>query len=553
MNNHNFYEEVFRGVSEGIMITDASAVILSTNPAFTTLTGYDEADVVGQKTSILKSGEHDASFYYTMWQELKEKRQWKGKILNRKKNEQTFLEYLSIFSVVDTRGKVMNYIGIFSDVTEQQESKEKIEFLLQYDPLTGLLNRNFFSKHIDQAIDIVKRVGGYTALLIVDLDRFKDINDSFGHEIGDELLINISQRFKDIVRTADSLARLGGDEFAFLLHNIKHPEDAAVVALELIESCVNPWKLSNNVKVQIGLTIGIALTPSHAMDSVTLLQYADAALYEAKVKAKGSFCYYNEEMTENARRRIEYENAMRHGLHHNAFTLHYQPQVNILTDAISSVEALLRWNDPKLGSIPPSVFIPIAEESGLIRELGKWVLMQGCRQAKQWHDDGKEIRVAINVSAKQFDRDHLKTSVLEALYLSKLPPDLLELELTESLFMNDNENVLELLESFRNQGITLSIDDFGTGYSSLSYLKKLPVNILKIDKSFVDGLPSEVEDTQIASSIIALGHIMGFEVLAEGVETQEQLEFLASKGCDVYQGYYKSKPVPPEEIVKLFS
>lgn len=551
--NNIIYEQVFNGVSEGIMITDSDGFIQSVNPAFKTLTGYDESEVIGKKPSVLKSGEHDTSFYYTMWQELKKDARWKGKIRNRKKNGELFIECLSIFAVYDSHNDVSNYIGFFADLTQQQQSQDKIEYLLQYDPLTGLLNRSFFNNHIEQAIEIVKRIGGYAALLMIDLDRFKDINDSFGHEVGDELLIEVSKKFKSITRTADSLARLGGDEFAFLLHNIKHPEDAAVVALELIESCVGPWSLSNNIKVQIGLTIGIALTPAHAMDSVTLMQNADVALYEAKLKAKGSFYYYSAQMTQNARRRIEYETAMRHGLSNNAFMLHYQPQVNISTGQINSVEALLRWNDPKLGSIPPSVFIPIAEESGLIREIGKWVLMEGCRQAKQWQDTGKEIRVAINVSAKQFDRDHLKTSVLETLYLTQLSPALLELELTESLFMNDKEDVLELLESFKRQGITLSIDDFGTGYSSLSYLKKLPVHILKIDKSFVDGLPNEAEDTQITSSIIALGHIMGFEVLAEGVETKEQLEFLASKGCDVYQGYYKSKPVPAEEIVKLFT
>lgn len=545
------FEQIYNGTSDGIMITDSNGIIVSINSAFSILTGYEAYEVIGKKTSILKSGEQSYHFYKNMWIELKTTYRWKGSIENRKKNGEIFVVYLSIISIFNKYQDVVYYVSIVSDITESQYTTERIEYLSHYDDLTGLFNRIMLQKKMEEAIENVKKTGGFTALLILDIDRFKVINETHGHEFGDELLIKIANEFRNILRLSDSIARLGGDEFGCLLYHVHHQEEALIIAQKLLKVVMQPWTLSNNETAYIQTSIGIAFSPLHAQSTSMFLKAADIALYDAKRKGHGKISIYHPSMEDGILRFAEYENGLRRAWKQNAFFLHYQPQVNIKTSEIRSVEALIRWNDPKLGSVPPNIFIPIAEQMGLIDEIGEWVLAQACQQVKRWEEEEIQLRVAVNVSMKQFENKNLKNSVCNALTAAGISPSSLELEFTEGVVMNHLDQTLETMLFFKSYGLILAIDDFGTGYSSLSYLKKLPVHILKIDKSFVDGLPDENEDAQIASSIIALGHIMGFEILAEGVETQEQLDFLISNGCDTYQGYLKSKPVPAEQISTL--
>jgi diguanylate cyclase (GGDEF)-like protein/PAS domain S-box-containing protein len=547
------FEQIYNGISEGIMITDRDGIIISINSALESLSGYKAYEIIGKKTSVFKSGEQSHRFYKNMWIELKANCQWKGSLRNRKKNGDIFVVYLSVFSIFDKTKNVPYYVSIISDITEKQNTKEQLEYLSYHDDLTGLFNRIMLQKKMEEAIGNPKESGGYTALLILDFDRFKVINETYGHEFGDELLIKIAKELRSALRLSDTIARLGGDEFGCLLYHIHHQEEALIIAQKLLKVVMQPWKLSNNETAYLKTSIGIAFFPLHAQSTSMFLKAADIALYDAKRKGHGKISIYHPTMEDGILQFVEYENGLRRALEYDTFFLHYQPQVNIKTGEIRSVEALIRWNDPKLGSVPPNIFIPIAEQMGLINEIGEWVLNQACQQVKRWEVEEIQLRVAVNVSMKQFENNNLKKSVCNAITAMGISPSNLELEFTEGVVMNHLDQTLETMLFFKSYGLILSIDDFGTGYSSLSYLKKLPVHILKIDKSFVDGLPKDKEDAQIASSIIALGHIMGFEILAEGVETQDQLDFLISQGCDTYQGYLKSKPVPAEQISILIS
>jgi diguanylate cyclase (GGDEF)-like protein len=385
-----------------------------------------------------------------------------------------------------------------------------------------------------------------------DLDRFKDVNDSYGHNAGDELLQQVAQRFSDRLREGDIISRLGGDEFAIVLQNLTHPEDAGLLAGEMIESLSLDYKLSGGITVHVSTSVGIVLFPDNAQDASTLLQYADAALYKSKAEGRSTYRYYTDELTHLARKRVECETHLRRAIINNEFEVYYQPQVHIASGRIVGAEALVRWNHPERGLVSPVEFIPIAEDTGLIGEIGEWVLNDTCRQGKIWQDLGYRLTLAVNLSAHQVrytDVVHMVDTVLKK---SGYDPKRLELELTESALMQREEQTVEMLHSLRAKGIRLAIDDFGTGYSSLSYLKRFPIDILKIDKSFVDDVPYENDDMAIVSAIIAMGQALNFQVLAEGVEHIEQLEFLKEKGCTMYQGYFKSKPVPAKEFELFF-
>ncbi|MDD2839179.1 MAG: EAL domain-containing protein, partial [Sulfuricurvum sp.] len=479
----------------------------------------------------------------------------------RPRNNEEYLvfadnEYEGIFestkvAMKDNQGNVIGLLGISRDITERKENEKRLETLANYDPLTGLANRSLLQSHLKNAIDKAKRDKTRLALLIFDLDRFKDINDSYGHGAGDELLLMVAERFSLRLREGDLIGRLGGDEFAAVIEDITRPEDAGRLAEEMVAALESGYQLSGGESIHVGASVGIVLFPEHGEDAAVLLQHADAALYKAKSERRGTYRYYTDDLTDSARHRIESESRLRRAIINNEFELYYQPQVHIATGRILGAEALIRWNDPDRGMIPPSAFIPIAEETGLIGEIGLWVLRETCRQGKIWLDGGHRLTLAVNVSAHQVHHQNIPKLVEETLLNSGYPANRLELELTESTLMQREEETVAMLHSLRAQGIRLAIDDFGTGYSSLSYLKRFPIDVLKIDKSFVDDIPFEADDMAIVTAIIAMGQALGFQVLAEGTERIEQIDFLREKGCTMYQGYFKSPPLPAKEFEKL--
>ncbi|MGZ8241321.1 MAG: EAL domain-containing protein [Methylobacter sp.] len=547
-----FAAKVFEQSNEGFMIADADCKIIMVNHGFTVISGYSEAEVLGQNFNVLSSGHHDQDFFRAMWESIDAYGHWHGEIWNRRKNGEVYPELLNISSVSDDFGKVTEYIGIFADITQIKASEAQLEFLAHHDPLTSLPNRLRLFFRLEHGLEMARREGKQLALLMLDLDRFKDVNDSFGHLAGDQLLQLVAQRLTARLRDIDTVARLGGDEFTVLLEDIAHAEDAARIAEEIIADLSEPWQLPESREVRIGVSIGISLYPQHGDTPEILLQQADAALYLAKEGGRNRFAYFSDELTLRARERIELEARLRRAIAQNELRVYYQPQVNIASGRIVGAEALVRWLDPVEGLISPIRFIPVAEQTGLIMAIGEWVLRETCRQGREWIEAGlPPLTLAVNVSPHQLRQGEICALVATVLRETAFPAEQLELELTESGLMERETEAVELLNNLRAQGIRLAIDDFGTGYSSLAYLKRFPLDVLKIDKSFIDDIPHYQDDMEIAATIVAMGHILGFKVLAEGVERLEQLEFLQAQGCDLYQGYFKSRPVSAKEFAEL--
>jgi diguanylate cyclase (GGDEF)-like protein/PAS domain S-box-containing protein len=546
--------KVFEQSQEGFMITDARRRILKVNPAFTAITGYTEQEAFGKSAGILSSGRHDREFYRNLWETIRAQNFWQGEIWNRRKNGEIYPELLNVSVVRDHAGNVTEYVGVFADITQLKASEAQLEFLAHHDTLTSLPNRLRLFFRLEHSIETARREGTQLALLMLDLDRFKDVNDSFGHLVGDQLLQLVANRLVNRVRDIDTVARLGGDEFTVVLENIAHPEDAARIAQAIIDDLSEPWSIPNAGEVLIGASVGISLYPQHGHTPELLLQQADAALYEAKEGGRNRFAFFSSEFTEAARRRIEMEARLRRALLQNELLVYYQPQIDIATGEIVGAEALARWQDPAEGMISPNHFIPVAEQTGLIQAVGAWVLRETCRQGKEWLDKGfKPISLAVNVSQHQIRQSDINGLVEGVLRETGFPAGNLELELTESGLMERQTDVIRILRSLRAQGVRLAIDDFGTGYSSLAYLKRFPLNVLKIDKNFIDDIPDQQDDMEIAATIIAMGHILGFKVLAEGVETPAQISFLKEKGCDLYQGFLISHPLPAAEFGALLA
>ncbi|MDD5755016.1 MAG: EAL domain-containing protein [Methylococcales bacterium] len=475
-----------------------------------------------------------------------------------KNSQDDVLGTFAIFHTLPTIPKpselvsIEQYANLVMLMIERYRDDTKIQQLAFYDPLTGLPNRRLMSERLRYGIEFGRREGKRMALLMMDLDKFKAVNDNFGHSAGDELLKQVAERIQNRLRDVDTVARLGGDEFIILLKDIVHVDDAARVAEFIVHDLSQPFQLVQSDNVQIGASIGISLYPEHGEDPELLIDHADTALYHAKDAGRGRFAYFSESLTIAVRERIELEARLRNAITNDELRLYYQPQVEISTGKIIGVEALIRWLDPENGLVPPNYFIPLAEETGLIEQIGEWVVYEACRQGKIWMDLGiTELTIAVNVSPVQFRRCDLNELVMNALHDTGFPANRLELELTESGLMENQEKVVGILNTLRTQGVRLAIDDFGTGYSSLAYLKCFPLHVLKIDKSFIDDIPQLKDDMEITATIIAMGKILGFKVLAEGVETLEQLAFLEEKGCDIYQGYIKSKPLPADDFLAL--
>ncbi|MDO9227171.1 MAG: PAS domain S-box protein [Pseudomonadota bacterium] len=537
--------KVFESTTDGVSITDTSGNMIAVNRAFSEITGYSEAEVLGRNPRILNSGRHDKLFYQALWSSIARTGSWSGEIWNRRKNGEIYPEWLTISSVTDMAGKLTNYVGVFSDISQIKQSEAERERLAHFDPLTGLPNRLLFNARLDHAIQRAERDGTLLTLLFIDLDRFKTVNDALGHPAGDRVLQEVARRLQLSVRAEDTLARLGGDEFAIALEGEGSATLASAMAEKLLAALTRPFELDAQT-VFVGASIGISTYPENGKDAATLLKNADAAMHQSKDDGRDTYRFYNAAMTRSARERLTLETNLRRAIEQQEFLLYYQPQIDVGSGEIVGVEALVRWNHPASGLISPARFIPLAEETGLIVPLGEWVLLTACAQAKAWLDNAAMpgMSMAVNLSPRQFRQSNLAAHVRAVLDASGLPPERLELEITESAIMDNPDRAVATLRELKQLGITISIDDFGTGYSSLAHLKRFPIDKLKIDQSFIRDIPQEQSDMEIAATIIAMARNLHLKVLAEGVETEKQLAFLEIHGCDAYQGYLRSRPIP---------
>ncbi len=540
---------VFESTREGVVITDLAPNILAVNRAYTEITGYSEAQVMGKNPKVLKSGRHDESFYQAMWASLYKVGYWHGEVWNRRRNGEIYPQWLTISTVFNERHEPSNYVGVFTDITQIKQSEARLSHLAHYDPLTGLPNRLLAQSRLHHAIERAQRHHHRVATLYFDLDRFKNINDSLGHPVGDELLILMASRLKKRLREEDTLARLGGDEFLLVLEDIKDPSEPATLAQNLIDLLTSPFILPSGHEIFINASIGISLFPDDASSVTELIQHADMAMYLAKQEGRNTYRYHTAALSIAANERLVMENHLRHALVAGEFIIHYQPLIHARSGRTIGVEALVRWQPPGKAMVSPGKFISIAEETGLIVPLGEWVLRTACAQGRAWMDAGlPPLVIAVNLSVRQFQSENLVELVQSVLVETGLPAACLELELTESMFMEHAEQSINTLRTLKALGVRLAIDDFGTGYSSLTYLKRFPIDKLKIDQSFVRGLPQDPNDREIAATIIAMARSLKLAVLAEGVESEQQLAYLRQHGCDYYQGYLFCRPITALEF-----
>jgi len=545
------WSKVMEESAEGIVVTNAATRILTVNKAFTEVTGYSPEDAIGASPKLLSSGQHGTAFYRTMWRTIAEGGRWQGEIWNRRKSGEVYPEWLSITAVRDAEGVLTHYVGIFTDITERKESADRIEFLASHDFLTGLPNRPLMNDLIRQGLANARRKDSKLALFFLDLDRFKTINDSLGHHVGDALLQGVASRLTECLRAGDTVARLGGDEFLVLLPDLRNSQDAAPVAEKILQAMQRTFVVQER-ELRITTSIGISLYPHDGDDLPSLVKNADAAMYHAKDVGRNSYQFFTPDMNARAFESLSMEMSLRRALERREFTLLYQPQLQTETGRLVGAEALIRWRHPDLGLVLPSTFIPIAEQHGLILPIGDWVLEAVCTQIRAWLDDGLPVvPVAVNMSAIQFRQPALADRIGRILSETGLDPRLLELELTESSIMHEAERTISLLRQLEEMGLSLSIDDFGTGYSSLSYLRRFPIDKLKIDQSFVRDITTDPDAAAITTAIIAMGRSLKLRVVAEGVETAEQLEFLRSQHCDEVQGFHVGRPMSAGDFAAL--
>lgn len=549
--NLRLAKHVFDSTLDGVFIADPDKRIISVNKAFTKITGYSGTDLVGKEPVFLSANIHDAEFFDEMWKSIEKNGSWQGELWNRRKNGDSYPQWQHITEVKDKDDKTIHFISVFSDISAIKNSQEQLEYLAHHDSLTALANRTYLNQHLTQGLGRAKRQKQIIAILFLDLDRFKNINDSLGHHIGDGLLQEISKRLKEVVRTEDLVARLGGDEFAIILDSQENESSVGAVARKIVSAISAPCCIEGR-DVYTSVSIGISIFPNDGTTVGALLKHADTAMYHAKDKGRNNFQFYSSEMTDTAVERLALESDIRNAIENEEFTLRFQPQISLYDSQILGVEALIRWNKSSGEVVSPDKFIPVAEECGLIEDIDSWVLHKACEQAISWQKEGQTpICMAINISGFSIKHGLLIDMVKSALDKSGLHPSLLELEITEGYLMQHKVQAAKILDELQSLGIQFSIDDFGTGYSSLGYLKNLPINKLKIDKSFIEGIQDDLDDKAISMAVIALGHSMSMHVIAEGVESKKQAMVLADLGCDSAQGYYYSRPVTSSEIIEL--
>ena len=538
---------------EAILITDRDSRILRVNQAFSEITGYDAEEVIGRTPALLKSGRHGRAFYDEMWATLRAQGRWAGELWDRRKNGETYPKYLTITAVADGAGEVAYYVGTFNDITLRKEAEAEINRLAYYDPLTHLPNRRLLLDRLAQAMAACQRHGGHGAVLFIDLDHFKNLNDTRGHDVGDSLLVEVAQRLMACVRTEDTVARLGGDEFVVMLEDLGQDATAAAAqveaAAEKVLGAINRSYLLKGQPHHSTSSIGAALFSGQAESIDELLKHADVALYRAKDAGRARLRFFDPAMQAVLDRHAALEADLREAMAQQQFHLHYQPQVDA-SGQIMGAEALLRWEHPEHGQVSPAAFIPYAEQCGLIIPLGRWVLEAACKQLRAWQEQPRaaHLRLAVNVSAKQFMQADFVEETIQLLHASGADPGRLKLELTESALLDGIDEAIAKMQVLKAAGIGFSLDDFGTGYSSLSYLRRLPLDQLKIDRAFVSDITSNANDAVIARTIIGMARNLGLEVIAEGIETEEQFEFLDRHGCHGYQGYLFSRPLPLAEF-----
>ncbi len=541
---------------EGMIVTDTAGVILRVNRAFTNLTGYSAEEAIGKTPALLKSGRQDATFYHQMWQVLRSRGYWQGEMWNRRKDGKIYVEWLTISAVAAADGATTHYVGTFSEITANKEAEAEIHRLAYYDPLTLLPNRRLLHDRLRQALAVSRRSRHYAAVLFLDLDNFKTLNDTRGHDVGDQLLQEAARRLQGEVRAGDTLSRLGGDEFVLVLENL-----STVIA----EAAVEARQVGEKVRIALALpydldgyefhctaSLGITLFQNHNEPIETLLKHADLALYKAKNAGRNTLRFFDPAMQTALDKRTALEAELRLAVTRQEFILYYQPQVEVDRGRIVSAEALIRWCHPSAGMISPDDFIPLAEETGLIIPIGAWVIETACRQLKSWQDEGfTDLGIAVNLSARQFQHEAIADLVSRLLRENNLQAQYLELEITESAAMQDPQETIDMLHRLAAIGVRISLDDFGVGYSSLNYLKRFPINTMKIDQSFVQDITSDANDAAIAFSVINLAHSLKHTVVAEGVETEAQLSLLRRHRCDRFQGYFFSRPVPADKFADL--
>lgn len=541
---------------DGMMVTDANGVILQVNDAFTAVTGYASEEVVGKTPQILRSEKHDAAFYRNMWEALAHEGCWSGDIWNRRKDGGVYPEWLSISGIKDSSGQITHYLGIYSDIREPKEAERRILELAFYDPLTGLPNRRLLLDRLSHAQVHSARDHQFGALLLLDLDDFKTLNDTRGHDVGDQLLIEVARRLGDTLRETDSAARLGGDEFVILLEGLSKDQTTAATKAEAIAEKIRsavsrPFSLNDSAHYTTP-SIGVTLFQGHGDTSDTLLRQADLALYQAKDAGRNAIRFYSPRMQALVDGRAKIEAGLRKAVANEEFVLHYQPLIDRKGNLVGA-EALLRWQQSDQSLIAPNIFIPVAEESGLIVPIGFWVLRSVCDLlvTLEKNPAAQSLRLSINISARQFHHADFVDEVKFALQQSGARPERLIFELTESLLLKNIDLAIQTMKTLKEIGIGFAIDDFGVGYSSLAYLKRLPLDLIKIDQSFVRDIVDSADDRAIVQAIVSLGHSLGLLVVAEGVETEAQEAFLASNNCDAFQGFLFSRPVPREALLRV--
>jgi len=530
---------------------DLSFRVVEWNPAAERIFGYSRQEALGRHAASLVAAERSCDTIAALWKRLLiDKHSAQVTIDNRTRDQRNIVCEWYYTPLVDVQGKVLSVMTLAQDVTANRQAQERLNYLAYHDELTGLPNRSLYNDRLSQAMIEARRQGRYVGVMLLDIDHFKMVNDTLGHEAGDELLRDFGKRLSVCVRESDTVARFGGDEFALVLADMADPRDAIFVAQKMLDSFAPPFFVGGR-ELFVGPSIGITIYPLDSDDLEGLVKNADSALYHAKAQGRNNFQFYSAELTARAQSRLDTETSLRRALERREFLLHFQPKFSLETGEMTGVEALIRWQHPELGMVSPQDFIGIAEESGLILPIGEWVLRAACQQVKRWHDEGlAQVRLAVNLSTKQFRHSRLKEMLAGVLAETGFDPRYLEFEITESMLMENSAAVSEVLDDLKAMGISISVDDFGTGYSSLSYLKRFPIDALKIDRSFVRDVPADHDDAAIVRAIIAMSRSLRMKVIAEGVETQEQQQFLRAEGCDEIQGFLSGRPMPPDELVQ---